>query len=352
MDARGLLGHVERGADLAVRPPVGQQREHLALARREPERVFAGVRGGQRGRRRRLVGLQPQPRAQREALDLGRRASAAPISCAAASASQRARRRASRSPRGQQRLGLAPQRLRGAVGAPERLPGRDRRGPQGRVVLRPRRAASSARALARNAASTGRSPSAQASTRAISASAEPIANDGSSPRSRARTAASASTRVPVAATRAIRRDVLRAEVQPVQRVVDRLARGVEIARAPLELRAQRAERPDPLRFARVGGDVVGLVEQRARATSWSPRPSASSIRRSASLTKVVPIAGRPGDGSAASAAAQSPASKASSARSSISQRRGAPCSAACASPSSAIWRASAAGRRRTARRRG
>ena len=43
--------------------------------------------------------------------------------------------------------------------------------------------------------------------------------------------------------------------------------------------------------------------------------------------KVVPIAGRPGDGSAASAASHSPASNASSARSIISQRRGAPFSA-------------------------
>src|SRR3954464_15253253 len=41
VDARGLLGHVELRADLAVRGAAGDQREHLALARREPERVRA-----------------------------------------------------------------------------------------------------------------------------------------------------------------------------------------------------------------------------------------------------------------------------------------------------------------------
>ena len=39
VDARGLLGHEELRADLAVRGARGDQLEHLALARREAERV-------------------------------------------------------------------------------------------------------------------------------------------------------------------------------------------------------------------------------------------------------------------------------------------------------------------------
>src|SRR3954452_5222043 len=49
--ARGLLGHVKLRADLAVRGAPGDQRQHLALARREPERVRAVL-----FRRRLLVG--------------------------------------------------------------------------------------------------------------------------------------------------------------------------------------------------------------------------------------------------------------------------------------------------------
>src|SRR3954466_3816656 len=40
VDAGGLLGHEERGADLAVGPARGDEREDLALARRQPERVL------------------------------------------------------------------------------------------------------------------------------------------------------------------------------------------------------------------------------------------------------------------------------------------------------------------------
>ena len=90
----------------------------------------------------------------------------------------------------------------------------------------------------------------------------------------------------------------------------------------------RSEPSGPIHCgSRVSAATSRAWSSSARATSCSPRPSASSIRRSASLMNVVPIAGRPGEGSAASAAAQSPASKASSERSSISQRRGAPFSA-------------------------
>src|SRR3954447_2232027 len=48
MGAGRLLRHEQGGADLAVRDAFGQQGEHLALTRREPERVVGG-------RRRRLV---------------------------------------------------------------------------------------------------------------------------------------------------------------------------------------------------------------------------------------------------------------------------------------------------------
>jgi len=64
--------------------------------------------------------------------------------------------------------------------------------------------------------------------------------------------------------------VLGAELQPVQRVVDRRARGLEVAATTLELRAQRSERADPLRLARVGSDVVGLIEQLAGALMVAP----------------------------------------------------------------------------------
>ena len=47
-------------------------------------------------------------------------------------------------------------------------------------------------------------------------------------------------------------------------------RGHEVAAAPLELGPERAERPDPLRLARVGRDVARLVEQHARRVVVAP----------------------------------------------------------------------------------
>jgi hypothetical protein len=46
--ARGLLAHEQRGADLAVRGALGDERQHPALARREPEAIdrVVGRRGG------------------------------------------------------------------------------------------------------------------------------------------------------------------------------------------------------------------------------------------------------------------------------------------------------------------
>jgi Glycosyl transferase family 2 len=59
VDARGLLGHVEPRADLPVGRALGQQLEHLALARRQTERVLVDLLD--RLRLRRLSRVQPGP---------------------------------------------------------------------------------------------------------------------------------------------------------------------------------------------------------------------------------------------------------------------------------------------------
>ena len=274
VDARGLLGHVQRRADLAVRAPVGEQGQHLALARREPERVFAGIRGGQRGRRRRLVGLQPQPRAQREALDLrGQpRARRSPARRSSASSGARGRRLAlAAAPAAPRPCGACACAARygrpSACHAPRRRPtAPGRRGPGAR--------ATSARAVARNAASTGRSPSAHASTRAISPSALAIANAGSSPRSRARTAASASTRTPVGGHAGHPRDVLGAEVEPVQRVVDR-ARARRRGRRSRRSSSARSEPSGPIHC----GSRVSAATSRAWSSSVARRVVLAAAER-------------------------------------------------------------------------
>src|SRR4051812_4870190 len=67
--ARGLLGHEELRADLAVRRAAGDEREHLALAGREAERIL-GL-GGLVDRRRAVAVLaEPQASTRDEALDL------------------------------------------------------------------------------------------------------------------------------------------------------------------------------------------------------------------------------------------------------------------------------------------
>ena len=78
MDARGLLGHVELRADLAVRGAAGDEREDLALARREAEGVL-GRRGLALSVRRAValavavaVVVDAQARPRDEALDLAR----------------------------------------------------------------------------------------------------------------------------------------------------------------------------------------------------------------------------------------------------------------------------------------
>ena len=204
VDGRRLLGHVQGGADLSVRAPVRQEREDLAFARCEPERVFTGIRGSWRGCRRRLVGLQPQPCAQREALDLrgqparADRAARRPAPRAAASAD------ASRSPPASSASALRRVACAARYGRPERRPGRLGGDPQRRVVVILRRApAPPARWPGTRPRPAGR-PRRTPRRGPAAPSAVAIANAGSSPRSRARTAASASTRTPVAATRAIR----------------------------------------------------------------------------------------------------------------------------------------------------
>src|SRR3954471_13240003 len=68
--ARGLLRHVELGADLAVRRAARDEGEHLPLARREPERVRA-VRLGLRRRSRSRGVRQREPRPAGQPLGLG-----------------------------------------------------------------------------------------------------------------------------------------------------------------------------------------------------------------------------------------------------------------------------------------
>src|SRR3954469_3863238 len=69
VDARGLLGHEELRADLAVRRAAGDEREHLTLARRQAERVLR--LGGLVDRRRAVAVLaEPQASARDEPLDL------------------------------------------------------------------------------------------------------------------------------------------------------------------------------------------------------------------------------------------------------------------------------------------
>src|SRR5829696_7988743 len=60
--ARGLLSHEQLRADLAVRRAAGQQLEHLALARREAERVLVGGGERQPGAAGQALGLAAQPR--------------------------------------------------------------------------------------------------------------------------------------------------------------------------------------------------------------------------------------------------------------------------------------------------
>jgi Glycosyl transferase family 2 len=59
VDARGLLGHVELRSDLPVGRALGEQLQHLALARGQAERVLVGVLD--RLRLRRLARVQPRP---------------------------------------------------------------------------------------------------------------------------------------------------------------------------------------------------------------------------------------------------------------------------------------------------
>src|SRR3954447_4625519 len=67
VDARGLLGHEELRADLAVRRAAGHEREPLGPARRRADRVLCL---GGRVRRRGSVAVEPQPGASDETLGL------------------------------------------------------------------------------------------------------------------------------------------------------------------------------------------------------------------------------------------------------------------------------------------
>src|SRR3954447_24940644 len=112
--ARGLLGHVQRGADLAVGLAGGHEREHLALAWGQPEGVLAVLarRGG--------AGGQARPRDQ--ALDLAGEP-ARPEAPRGLQRGRRERRRRVALAAGHVGLGRAPARLGRRVRALDGLPG-------------------------------------------------------------------------------------------------------------------------------------------------------------------------------------------------------------------------------------
>ena len=258
MDARGLLGHVELAADLAVRAPAatsastwrsrgvspnGSSVRPCRPRRRAPRRASRS--------RARARAPRPRPRARR------RRA------LRRLEAAARGARRGLAVARGEQRLGLAPARVARGVGPPERLPAPRPRRPQAPGRRRRRRGAWSACARGEGGASTARRPRAQPRAR-ISLGVRAHEAAATSPRSRA-AGRRRPRREPGRGQRAIRSDVLGAELDPVERVVDRRARGRRgRRRAPLELGLQRAEQAEVLRLARVGGDALGRVERLAR----------------------------------------------------------------------------------------
>ena len=127
----------------------------------------------------------------------------------------------------------------------------------------PRPRVASAFAVARFATSIGRPSMAAASTRSRSGSRRSSASSraASSPTSRARSAASASMAAPVVATCERKRDVLGAELQPVQRRLDDLARRLQVPLPALELSLQRAHAADELRLERRRDELTGLVQQ-------------------------------------------------------------------------------------------
>ena len=240
MDARRLLGHIQRGADLAVRAPVSEQRQHLALARREPERVFAGIRGGSARvpakARRAPAAAAPAARSPRSP----RRASSAPIAAAAASASAAASAAASRSP---------PASSASAGGAVACAARYGRPSASHAAAAAGHSAGSSCVLRARHLGP--RAGQERGLDRPVALRARLDARDqalGHRDRERRVLAevARAHGRVGLDAHAGRRharhpRDVLRAEVEPVERVVDRGAGGVEIARCGA--RAPRAASP-------------------------------------------------------------------------------------------------------------
>ena len=267
--------------------PRGDQREDLALAGREPERVV---------RRRRRAG---PPAASSAPASRRRRARAARPSISPLASRRRvarpsrARRRAaraaaSRSPAAtcasasRQRAGAAGYgrstrvpRVRGARPSAAGRPRRARASPRPRRVARatpPRRAAASAAGLDAGEEQLGR--------RSARARA-PRRRRGRAPAA----AASASTTAPGRGDPGEARDVLGAELDAVERRVDRRARRVEVAVAALQLGPQRADDADELRLVDVGDELASISSRSARPRRASPRPRASSARRRARLTR-------------------------------------------------------------------
>ena len=307
--ARGLLGHEELRADLAVRRAAGEQREHLALARREAERVL--VAGAVRARRRRAA-----PR------ELGSASRARPAS---PSASPAATARRARSRRGEHLGELGGRRL--ALAAPPASASARRSCASARRVgARDRRQASAAAASSAGSAVAARARQVRARRRRAAPS-RPAARRRRTPRRGRRSPRRARSRVALgvgvaevagalggvgldrgAGLRQPRdpRQVLGAELDRVEPVVDRGARGDEVAAAALELAAQRAVLADELRLARAR-DERRRCGRATRAPRRGRRRRARSPRAAISTqASVMPTWRRSGGGSAARAAAQSP----------------------------------------------
>ena len=263
-----------------VAPPA-TQREHLALARREPERVArrSAVVGRDLGASR-LGGRQRQARAAGEALGLGAQPRRAERARGGEHVGELRRRppRGRRAPRasppgaaraiaaGYGRSTRAPGLGRGGV---ER-PGRPRRG-RARGGRAPTRAAPP-----RPAGRRRRTP--RRASRSPRRARSPRARPSASPRSRARWAASASIARAGLRQRAIRgrsseqNSIASSPSSIAARAAD------EVAAAALELAAQRAVPADELRLARARITRSAMRSSDARAASWSASASATSAR--------------------------------------------------------------------------
>ena len=287
MDAGGLLGHEQRRADLAVGRALGEQRQHLALARGQPERIAAPRLRRPVGRRRR--------RAAAAATVEPRRARASPSS---SSTSQRDAERAARRQRLAARL-----RRRGAVAAPRRSASASRqraRSPPGTAARARPTPAAAARHSAGVVAPAGARQLGRAVSRQACSTGPPswprrAAAGGGSARARARRARSRRLAQVAGALRDVGLDpqpdgghpgdphhVVGAQLEAVERLL-------RPRRAPREVAAgggaarRAASRTAPIHCGSAAprDERLDLLQAARAARSSSPSPSASSASRAA-----------------------------------------------------------------------